>query len=167
MCNAFSNGNGFDRQLIHAIESVIIDWSHQIRDVLKRDSSQPLLDGLNPTPRTEVDFWKGRAENLECIYDQLRNSKVCMGGAAIHVYDLITSRSSSVLQVRKMAELLEKTNSSYYPSFKTIFHDVVQALTEAQDINLYLKPLSTHFEDLEQVLYYPSPFISIIFIPLI
>lgn len=49
-----------------------------------------------------------------------------------------------------MAELLEKTNSSYYPSFKAIFHDVVQSLTEAQDINLYLKPLLTHFEDLEQ-----------------
>lgn len=49
-----------------------------------------------------------------------------------------------------MAELLEKTNSSYYPSFKTIFHDVVEALTEAQDINLYLKPLASHFEDLEQ-----------------
>lgn len=54
-------------------------------------------------------------------------------------------------QVRKMAELLEKTNSSYYPSFKSLFHDVVQALTEAQDINLYLKPLMTHFEDFEQV----------------
>lgn len=50
-----------------------------------------------------------------------------------------------------MAELLEKTNSSYYPSFKSLFQDVVQALTEAQDINLYLKPLMTHFEDLEQV----------------
>lgn len=52
-----------------------------------------------------------------------------------------------------MAELLEKTNSSYYPSFKSLFQDVVQALTEAQDINLYLKPLMTHFEDFEQVLH--------------
>ena len=54
-------------------------------------------------------------------------------------------------QVRKMAELLEKTQSSYYPSFKTLFTDVVNALTEAQDINLYLKPLMSHFEDFEQV----------------
>ena len=28
-------------------------------------------------------------------------------------------------KVRKMAELLEKTNSSYFPSFKNIFRDVV------------------------------------------
>lgn len=72
----FRDGSGLDRHLIHAIESVIIDWSHQIRDVLKRDSSQPLLDGLNPTPKTEIEFWKSRADNLECIYDQLRNPKV-------------------------------------------------------------------------------------------
>jgi len=60
-----------------------------------------------------------------------------------------------------MAELLEKTNSSYYPSFKSIFHDTVQALTEAQDINLYLKPLATHFEDLEQV-YYSQAFCNFV-----
>jgi dynein heavy chain len=49
-----------------------------------------------------------------------------------------------------MAELLEKTNSSYFPSFKNIFRDVVEALTEAQDINVNLKPLRPHFEDYEQ-----------------
>ena len=36
------------RALVHAIESVIIEWTHQIRDVLKKDSAQPLLEGLNP-----------------------------------------------------------------------------------------------------------------------
>lgn len=49
-----------------------------------------------------------------------------------------------------MAELLEKTNSSYFPSFKNLFRDVVSALTEAQDINLHLMPLRFHLEDLEQ-----------------
>ena len=68
--------SGYDRQLIHAIESVIIDWIHQIREVLKRDSSQPLLDGENPTPRVEVEFWKARCDNLDFIYDQLRTTKV-------------------------------------------------------------------------------------------
>ncbi|XP_067673689.1 dynein beta chain, ciliary-like [Haliotis asinina] len=117
----------YDRNLVHAIESVIIEWTHQIRDVLKRDSAQPLLEGLDPTPFVELDFWKNKATNLECIYEQLRDPKV-----------------------RKMAELLERTKSSYFPSFKNIFRDVVAALTEAQDINLYLKPLRHLFEDLEQ-----------------
>ncbi|XP_062567134.1 dynein beta chain, ciliary-like [Saccostrea cucullata] len=116
-----------DRALIHAIESVIIDWTHQIRDVLKKDSAQPLLEGHNPTPFVEIEFWKNKATNLECIYEQLRDPKV-----------------------RKMAEILERTQSSYFPTFKDIFRDVVAALTEAQDINIYLKPLRHHFEDYEQ-----------------
>ncbi|CAH1795230.1 unnamed protein product [Owenia fusiformis] len=115
-----------DRNLVHAIESVIIDWTHQIRDVLKRDSAQPLLEGLNPSPFVELNFWKAKAQNLECIYDQLRDPKV-----------------------RKMAELLERTQSSYFPSFKNIFRDVVAALAEAQDINMFLKPLRDQLDDVE------------------
>ena len=64
-------GGGYDRILCHAIESVVIEWIHQIRDVLKRDSAQPLLEGLNPTPFVELEFWKNKASNLECIYEQV------------------------------------------------------------------------------------------------
>lgn len=65
-----------------------------------------------------------------------------------------------------MAELLEKTNSSYFQSFKNVFTDVVEgtfftgentqfythilALEEAQDNEIHLKSLKNHFEDLEQ-----------------
>ena len=88
---------------MHAIETVIIEWTHQIRDVLKKDSAQPLLDGLNPTPFVELEFWKAKGANLDCIYEQLRTPKV-----------------------RKMAELLERADSSYFPSFKEIFRNVVE-----------------------------------------
>ena len=60
-----------NRSLVHAIESVIIDWSHQIRDVLKRDSAQPLLEGLNPGPEVEIQFWKNKYNNLDCIFQQV------------------------------------------------------------------------------------------------
>ncbi|WAR03796.1 DYHC-like protein [Mya arenaria] len=121
------SADSLDRALIHTIESMVIEWTHQIQDVLKKDSAQPLLEGLNPTPFVELEFWKNKAMNLECIYEQLRDPKV-----------------------RKMAELLEKTGSSYFISFKEIFRDCVAALTEAQDINMYLKPMRHHFEDYEQ-----------------
>lgn len=98
-------GEPFDRSLVHAIESVIIDWTHQIQTVLKRNSAQPLLEGLNPGPLVELDFWKARATNLECIFEQLHDVKV-----------------------RRMAELLEKTQSSYFPAFKKIFKDVVAGM---------------------------------------
>jgi len=63
-----------DRNLVHSIETIIIEWSHQIREVVKTDSSQPLLDGLHPTPFVEIDFWEGKAQNLECIFDQVNSS---------------------------------------------------------------------------------------------
>jgi dynein heavy chain len=50
---------------------MVIDWTHQIRDVLKKDSAQPLLESRNPTPFVEIEFWKNKATNLECIYDQV------------------------------------------------------------------------------------------------
>ena len=60
------------RNSIHQIEGVIIGWSHQIHDVLKRKSAQALFEGLNPEPMVEIDFWESRARNLECIFDQVR-----------------------------------------------------------------------------------------------
>ena len=63
------------RNSIHQIEGVIIGWSHQIHDVLKRKSAQPLLEGLNPEPMVEIDFWESRARNLECIFDQVDDSR--------------------------------------------------------------------------------------------
>ena len=65
---------------MHAVESVVIDWTHQIREVLKKDSAQPLLEGLNPVPYVEMEFWKVKAQNLECIYDQARDSPLHSSG---------------------------------------------------------------------------------------
>ena len=48
-----------------------------------------------------------------------------------------------------MAELLRKTNSSYYPAFETLLHDVQDSLDEAKEIDLYLKPVSQHFDGIE------------------
>ena len=39
-------------------ESSVVDWSHQVNDVLKHDSAQPLIDGLNVGPLIELDLWQ-------------------------------------------------------------------------------------------------------------
>lgn len=119
-------GEAVDQALIHSIESVVIDWSHQIQEVLKKDSSQPLLEGLNPGPLTEIEFWKAKTANLENIFNQLRDPKT-----------------------KKMAQLLEKTQSSYFPAFKELFKETLSALEESSDIDSHLKPLAGHFESLE------------------
>nr|CAD7405000.1 unnamed protein product [Timema poppensis] len=48
-----------------------------------------------------------------------------------------------------MAVILEKTDSAYFPCFKTLFRNIVAALAEAKDIVLYLKPLMKHLALLE------------------
>ena len=93
----YDRGEPYSKTLIHTMETVVIEWSHQLQDVLKKDSAQPLLDGKNPTPLVECDFWKARMLDLESIMDQLTEKKA-----------------------RKMTSLLEKTQSSYYPSLKAM-----------------------------------------------
>uniref|UniRef100_A0A8C4H0U3 Dynein heavy chain tail domain-containing protein n=1 Tax=Dicentrarchus labrax TaxID=13489 RepID=A0A8C4H0U3_DICLA len=112
--------------IIHSLESAVIEWSHQIRAVLKKDSSEALLEGKNPTPHTELLFWKNRYADLECIHSQLNSSKV-----------------------NKMAMLLEAVESSYFPAFANMQQDVLAALEEAKDICTYLRPLQRLFEDME------------------
>ncbi|KAJ9598678.1 hypothetical protein L9F63_010627, partial [Diploptera punctata] len=121
-----SDGETVDLQLKHDIEGVIIKWVKLIDDVLKEDSSCAFEREANPTPRFEIEFWNSRLKNLECIYDQLRDPRV-----------------------RKMASILELTDSAYLPSYKKYYHGVVGAVTEARDITLYLKPLVKHFDTFE------------------
>ncbi|XP_076978309.1 dynein axonemal heavy chain 11 isoform X2 [Tamandua tetradactyla] len=118
-----SNG----RTILHAIESVVIKWSHQIQEIVEKDPLQPLLNGPHSNPQTELDFWQMRKENLLCLYDQLQ--------API---------------VLKMVTILKTKQSIYYPTLKDIFMTVENALLEAQDIDLYLSPLRRHIQCLQE-----------------
>ncbi|XP_049809049.1 dynein beta chain, ciliary [Schistocerca nitens] len=122
-----SGGDVVDLYLKSAIEGVIIKWATQINDVLSEDSSQAFGACHHPTPSAEMTYWNKRLDNLQHIYEQLRDERV-----------------------RKMAVILERTDSAYFPCFKTIFRNIVAALAEAKDIVLYLKPLQKHFTALEE-----------------
>uniref|UniRef100_A0A8C3J4X5 Dynein axonemal heavy chain 17 n=1 Tax=Calidris pygmaea TaxID=425635 RepID=A0A8C3J4X5_9CHAR len=115
-----------DISVLHSIETIVIEWSHQIRDILSKDSAQPLLEGLHPLPRTEFEFWQTRMVNLQCINDQLLSPRVAA-----------------------LAEMLEKANSCYWPALQSMFKDVSSGLEEAKDISLHLQPLRLVLEELE------------------
>ncbi|CAI9163741.1 unnamed protein product [Rangifer tarandus platyrhynchus] len=119
--------SSLDNSLLHAIETIIIDWSHQIRDVLSKDSAQALLDGLHPLPRVEFEFWDARLMNLKYIHEQLNRPKV-----------------------NKIVEILEKAKSCYWPALQNVYTNVTEGLKEANDIVLYLKPLRILLEEMEQ-----------------
>ncbi|KAM7121693.1 dynein axonemal heavy chain 11 [Molossus nigricans] len=115
-----------ERAVLHAIESVVIKWSHQIQKVIEEDSVQPLLNGLHANPQAELDFWTMRRENLSCIYDQLQAPTVL-----------------------KMVKILKTKRSSYFPTLKDIFMAVKNALLEARDVELHLRPLRRHVQRLQ------------------
>ncbi|XP_009879601.1 PREDICTED: dynein heavy chain 17, axonemal [Charadrius vociferus] len=119
-----------DISVLHSIETIVIEWSHQIRDILSKDSAQPLLEGLHPLPRTEFEFWHTRTVNLQCINDQLLSPRVTV-----------------------LAEMLEKANSCYWPALQSMFKDVSTGLQEAKDISLHLQPLRILLEEMEQADY--------------
>ncbi|KAF8566483.1 hypothetical protein P879_10718 [Paragonimus westermani] len=121
------NCSKISKSLVYSIESLVIAWSHQIHKALLKDSAQPLLDGLHPSPLVEMDFWKAKTVNLENIFDQLNSPKV-----------------------RQMAQILENANSCYFIPFKEMFKSVVTALRESQDIHAHLSVLRPHIEDMEQ-----------------
>ncbi len=93
------------------MEGVVIDWSHQVQEVLKKSSAEPLLQGNNPGPLVEIDFWVSRRADLESVVEQLYSDKVL-----------------------KMSRLLEKSLSSYYPAYKSMLELIDEALIEARDI---------------------------------
>ncbi|XP_055971730.1 dynein axonemal heavy chain 17 [Sorex fumeus] len=119
--------SSMDNSLLHSIETIIIDWTHQIRDVLSKDSAQMLLEGLHPLPSVEFDFWDSRLMNLKCIHEQLNRPKV-----------------------NKIVEILEKAKSCYWPALQNVYLNVTEGLKEANDVVLYLKPLRILLEEMEQ-----------------
>ncbi|KAL7890701.1 hypothetical protein AOLI_G00001770 [Acnodon oligacanthus] len=106
------------RALLYAIETMVIQWSQQMGSVLRRDSSQLLCQGDHPGPMVELQFWAQHKENLLGIQKQLQNPKV-----------------------DQVLEILQRINSSYYASFDDIIQKVNQAVVQAEDIDLHLKPL--------------------------
>ncbi|XP_076826869.1 dynein axonemal heavy chain 11 [Brachyhypopomus gauderio] len=115
------------RMVVHAVESMVINWTHLIQKVLKEDSAELILKGLNPGPMTELDFWSSRKKNIQNIYEQIQSPAI-----------------------QKMVRVLEVADSSYYPSFKTLTVEVAHALQEARDVDerlRLLRPLLLHVEE--------------------
>lgn len=56
---------------MHAVESMVINWTNLIQKVLKEDSAELIQKGLKPGKSTELDFWRSRKNNIENIHEQV------------------------------------------------------------------------------------------------
>jgi dynein heavy chain len=111
---------------IHALESAIITWTKQIKNVLKQDPESVFLTQVDPGPMAEIEFWKSKASNLNGIFDQLQSSRV-----------------------RYVLRILDKSMSTYNAPFAKLCKDVFHARAEANNIVRYLKPLVPYLDSLE------------------
>ncbi|RKO98183.1 hypothetical protein CXG81DRAFT_17063 [Caulochytrium protostelioides] len=103
---------------LSALETSIINWTHQIRKVVASRSGEALEQGLNPGPIVELDFWAAKTANLEGIFQQLKDT-----------------------QIQTIAQVLTAHRSPYAAALQDVTAEVERALDETRDINGYLKSL--------------------------
>uniref|UniRef100_A0A3B3ZGU7 Dynein heavy chain tail domain-containing protein n=1 Tax=Periophthalmus magnuspinnatus TaxID=409849 RepID=A0A3B3ZGU7_9GOBI len=106
--------------LLYSIETLIIQWSGQIWTVLQKDSGAMLHGGDHPVPSVELHFWSTQRDNLRGIQSQVKTG------------------------------VLDRVESSYYYAFQDVCRKVDDAVLEADDIDLYLRPLRRMISNLEE-----------------
>jgi len=73
-----------DKERIHVLESAVVTWTRQIKNVLKTDPEAVLKHGEHPGPLVEVEFWAAKAQNLNSIYEQLSGPHIRKVGGPHH-----------------------------------------------------------------------------------
>ena len=115
--------NQHDKDSVHVLETSVVTWTHEIKEVLQLDPEAALKSGSNPGPQAELDFWSQKAENLNSIDKQLNDSKV-----------------------KQIIRVLEVTKSTYFPAFNRLCKEVTQARMEANDNVVYLNAVSKYLQ---------------------
>jgi dynein heavy chain, axonemal len=110
-----------DKSLV--LENAIVQWSRQIRNVLKQDPENILKSGAHPNPIAELDFWRNKSENLNSICHQLNSERI-----------------------KKVLKFLEQNKSTYTSTFSKLQKEVQAARTEANENYKYLHTLNKQFK---------------------
>ena len=108
-----------DKEKIHVLESCVINWTQQIKNVLRHEPPSYIHPGdIRTGTIAEFTFWKSRSSDLSSIEEQLKNSRI-----------------------QKVLKVLEATKSTYEKPFQKLVREVSAAAREACDIDLHLRPL--------------------------
>lgn len=134
-----------DLYLKSAIEGVVIKWAYLVNEVVAQESGSAFDNGQNPTPDVELDYWSARQGNLRYAVPKMTQLDLTIGYVFSYIFDQLRED-----RVKKMAIMLEKTDSAYYPCFRTLFGNTVSALAEAKEISLHLSPLTRFFKAFEE-----------------
>lgn len=113
-----------DKDLLQRLESTVIYWTRQIKEVVTNQDSQQSTEANSPLD--EYRHWDLRTVNLNNLYKQLQKPEL-----------------KRITQVLKLAE------SQYLPSFKELEEKIEEGSAEANDNLKYLKLLTPACKKIE------------------
>ena len=105
-----------DKERLQIMESVVIHWTRQIKEVVNNHDSSSSAETAGPLD--EIEFWKGRARDFVGIQKQLEGTGVC-----------------------KIIDVLQDAKSSYIGPFQTLTQQIVARAAEANDNLKYLETI--------------------------
>jgi dynein heavy chain len=130
-----------DKDLVQLLESTVIHWTRQIKEVITNHDS--VKNAETAGPLDEIEFWRFRTVDLSGISDQLSTPEVCRILAV-----LAASKSSYLEPFMKEAEQIEigcaEANDNL--KFLKVLHDSCTELSQAEpkDVPLILPGLLLH-----------------------
>ena len=122
-----ASGNSNYKDRVHLLESAVITWTKQIKQILKQDPESLLKKKDHPSPEAELNFWKFQSINLNSIFEQLQSDAV-----------------------RKVLRFLDLSKSTYCTPFAKLCKEVFSARLEANDNRKYLETLRDLFGQLDE-----------------
>ena len=105
-----------DKERLQIMESIVIHWTRQIKDVVNNHDNSASSESSGPLD--EIDFWKGRAQDLIGIQKQLEGSNVI-----------------------RIVEVLKYAKSNYYAPFESLTQLIVIRAAESNDNLKFLESM--------------------------
>ncbi|CAK4669134.1 unnamed protein product [Aphanomyces euteiches] len=115
-----------DKDLLQQLESMVIHWTRQIKEVVNNQDNAHDAEGAGPLE--EIKFWEHRTEDLSGITDQLNRPGV-----------------------KEIVDILSLAKSSYLQQFETLSQIIKQGSFEANDNLRFLKKLTPICEQIATV----------------
>ncbi|KAJ1443008.1 dynein heavy chain, N-terminal region 1-domain-containing protein [Ochromonadaceae sp. CCMP2298] len=115
-----------DKERLQIMESIVIHWTRQIKDVVNNHDSSASAETSGPLD--EIEFWKGRAQDLIGIQKQLEGERVC-----------------------RLIEVLQYAKSNYIGPFQTLTKQIVERAAESNDNLKFLESIRSQCTALRQI----------------
>ncbi len=105
-----------DKERLQIMESIVIHWTRQIKDVVNNHDSSGSAETSGPLD--EIEFWKVRAQDLLGIQKQLEGDRV-----------------------KRIIDVLQYAKSNYIGPFQTLTQQIVSRAAESNDNLKFLESI--------------------------